>query len=102
MKFTNPANGHTEQVLGTFHWLWCFLWTPIYYAVKGIWTHAIVSLLIGWLIGGAIGWAILFMPVFIVSLIYAFLNKSIVRSYYLRKGWIEESGDLPASPATGG
>ena len=48
MKFTNPANGHTEQVLGTFHWLWCFLWTPIYYAVKGIWTHAIVSLLIGW------------------------------------------------------
>ncbi len=89
MKFTNPANGHEETVLGSLHWLWCFLWTPIYYAVKGIWSHAIISFVLAWLIGGTLGWGLFFMPSIIIALIYAILNKSIVRKHYLQKGWVE-------------
>lgn len=88
MKFKNPTNGHVEEVLGNFHWLWVFLWTPIYYAVKGVWTHAVISFVVGWVIGGTIGLGLLFIPSFLISLIYAIMNKSIVRNHYLRQGWV--------------
>ena len=53
MQFKNPQNDHVETVTSELSWLWVFLWTPIYYAVKGIWIHAIVSLVLG-----IIGWSV--------------------------------------------
>ena len=85
MKFKNPANDHTEEVLSSLYGLWVFLWAPIYYAVKGIWTHAVVSFLLCWVLGAyTFGIATI-----IIALIYAFMNRSIVRKHYLRKGWVE-------------
>lgn len=85
MQFKNPQNDHVETVTTGLSWLWCFLWTPIYYAVKGIWTHAIASLVLAIVIGsftaGIGSW--------IVFIVYAVMNKGIVRAAYLRKGWIE-------------
>lgn len=85
MRFKNPANGHVEEATSGMSWLWALLWPPIYYAVKGIWTHAVVSLVLAWLIGGAT----FGIGTLIVGLFYAFLNGSIVRKHYLGKGWIE-------------
>jgi uncharacterized membrane protein len=85
MQFKNPQNDHVETVTSGLSWLWVLLWTPIYYAVKGIWTHAVASLVLG-----IIGWsATMGVGAVIIGIIYAFLNKSIVKSHYLRKGWIE-------------
>ena len=85
MQFRNPQNDHVETVTTGLSWLWCFLWTPIYYAVKGIWTHAIASLVLAIVIGsftaGIGSW--------LVFIVYAVMNKGIVRTAYLRKGWIE-------------
>jgi len=62
-----------------------FLFGFVYFAVKGIWTHAIVSLVLvialgswSWGIGGLLVW-----------LIYPFFARSIVRAHYLRRGWVE-------------
>jgi hypothetical protein len=41
MKFRNPANGHEEEV--GHAWLWCLLFGFIYFAIKGVWTHAVAS-----------------------------------------------------------
>ena len=85
MQFKNPQNDHVETVTSGLSWLWVFLWTPIYYAVKGIWTHAIVSLVLG-----IIGWSVTMgIGAIAIGVVYAFLNKSIVKSHYLKKGWIE-------------
>ena len=85
MQFRNPQNDHVETVTTGLSWLWCFAWTPIYYAVKGIWTHAIASLVLAIVIGsltaGIGSW--------LVFIVYAVMNKGIVRAAYLRKGWIE-------------
>lgn len=85
MKFKNPQNDYVEEVTSSMHWLWAFLWTPIYYAVKGIWTHAIASFVLNWVVGGAT----IFVGTIIFGVVYAFMNKSIVRKHYLKKGWIE-------------
>ena len=55
---------------------------PLYYAVKGVRTHAIASFLVGWVVG-----ALTFgLATFVIGMIYAIMNRNIVRNYYLGKG----------------
>ena len=75
MKFKNPSNGYIEEVSSGV-WLWVLLFGTIYFVVKGVWTHALVSLIFGLLTVG-ISW-----------LIYPFFASGM-RRYYLKKGWIE-------------
>ena len=78
MKFKNTQNDYIEEVSG-LTWLWALLFGGIYFAVKGIWTHAIVGI-------------VLAVPTFGLSwVIYAFFAKNIVRASYLKKGWVEVS-----------
>lgn len=85
MPFRNPQNNYVEEGTTGISWLWAFLWAPLYYAVKGIWPHAIFSFLLAWVLGPfTFGIAAL-----IVGIVYAFINKSVVRSHYLKKGWHE-------------
>ncbi len=58
-------------------WLWVLLFGFVYFAVKGVWTHAIAGLVLAFLTFG-ISW-----------LIYPFFAGSIMRTNYLRKGWIQ-------------
>ena len=74
LRFQNPANGYTEQV--GVPWVWCLLFGCIYFAVKGIWTHAVAALLLALLTAG-FSW-----------LVYPFFTRSIVEKHYLRSGWI--------------
>lgn len=75
MKFKNPANDYVETVSGA--WFWVLLFGVIYFAVKGVWTHALVSLILAICTAG-ISW-----------LLYPFFASSIMRTHYLRRGWIE-------------
>jgi len=75
MKFRNNANGYIEEV--SLPGLWVFLFGFIYFAVKGVWTHAIASFfLAGFTLG--ISW-----------LVYPFLASGIMRKHYLTRGWVE-------------
>ena len=76
MKFKNTKNNYIEEV-SSLSWLWCFLFGFIYFAIKGIWRHAIVSLVLAFVTFG-ISW-----------FIYPFFIKSIIRKDYLRRGWKE-------------
>lgn len=77
MRFQNPSNGYIEEASVPF--LWTFLFGCIYFAVKGIWTHFVVGLILAVCTFG-LSW-----------LIYPFFAGSIVRSHFLRKGWNEIS-----------
>lgn len=59
MIFENPANGYQEEFHGAF--IWSLLFGPIYFAVKGIWTHAVVAFVLACATAG-ISW--LFYPFF--------------------------------------
>jgi hypothetical protein len=66
-------NGYQEKA--NFCGLWCLLFGVIYFAVKGVWTHVFVGLILAFLTCG-ISW-----------LIYPFFAGKIVRKSYLKKGW---------------
>ncbi len=76
MQFKNPNNGYVEEV-SDIVWPWVLLFGCIYFAVRGVWTHAAAGLLLAILTGG-ISW-----------LIYPFFAHSIMRRHYLRRGWQE-------------
>lgn len=76
-SFRNPANGYEEKV--GYAGLWCLLFGPAYFAVKGVWTHAAASLLLAIPTAG-LSW-----------LVYPFFAKQAVATNYLRRGWTEIS-----------
>ena len=75
-KFKNPSNDYVETA-SSFAWLWTILWAPLYFAFKGIWSHAVVSLVLGICTFG------------VSSIVYAFFANSIVGNNYSKKGWIK-------------
>jgi hypothetical protein len=83
-RFKHPANNHIETASGPFSWLWCLLFGPIYFAVKGNWRHVFVSLVLTFLTASLSWW------------IYPFFVYGINAQKYQRDGWIE----LDAAPKT--
>lgn len=75
MRFRNQANGYEEDA--ELCWFWTLLGGPIYFAVRGIWTHAVVSVL-AVLCTFGISW-----------LVYPLFASRIVRRHYLGRGWVE-------------
>lgn len=74
--FKNPNNDYVEEVSG-LSWLWVLLFGTLYFAVKGIWKHVFISLILAILTLG-LAW-----------LIYPFFAKGILEKHYLVKGWKE-------------
>jgi len=73
LKF--EKDGYIEEA--NHPWLWTLLFGCFYFAAKGIWTHAAVSLGVA-LITGGISW-----------FVYPFFAPAVVRNHYLRNGWRE-------------
>lgn len=73
MKFKNKSNGYTEEA--NLCWLWCLLFGSLYFAVRGVWTHMIVSFILAILTMG-ISW-----------IFYPFFASEIIEKKYLRDGW---------------
>ena len=83
-KFKNK-HGYIEELKYPF--LLCLLLGPIYFAMKRIWSHCTVLILLLSLI------LITFIPLIIAWLFYPFFAKSIIENSYLRKGWKKISKD---------
>jgi hypothetical protein len=77
IRFQNPANGYEEDI-GT-PWIWCLLFGCIYFAVRGVWTHAVAALLLA-VITARFSW-----------LVYPFFARAAVERHYFRKGWLPVS-----------
>jgi hypothetical protein len=75
MVFRNPANGYEERIESA--WLWTLLFGCFYFAVKGVWTHAIAAFLLALMTYG-LSW-----------LVYPFFANRIMETHFLRKGWIK-------------
>jgi ribosomal protein S27E len=76
MMFKNPANGYTEEVARDA-WAYVLLFGCLYFAVKGVWTHAVAGFVLAFLTCG-MSW-----------LVYPFFANKIMKNHYLRKGWIQ-------------
>ena len=82
MRFRNPANGQIDD-FGDTVWPQVLVLGPIYFASKGMWSHAILA--------GVMAFMSAFLTWFFV---YPFFAKMIIRSHYAKKGWTDIS-DLP-------
>jgi len=60
-------------------WFGCLLLGPLFFISKGIWTHAILSVIFAVMTFG-VSW-----------LVYPIFAKGIVRKHFLSKGWFEVS-----------
>lgn len=76
MKFKNPLNNFVEEI-SEFTWLWTLLFGSIYFAVKGVWSHALISFILAGITFG-VSW-----------LIYPFFAKSIVEKKFRQNGWVQ-------------
>lgn len=74
--FENPDNGYVVQVSTSDAFL-VLLFGSLYFAAKGVWSHAIVSLIVAIATIG-ISW-----------LVYPFFTRSIMEDHYLKMGWRE-------------
>ena len=46
MMFKNPSNDFVQETSSPLSWLWVFLFGFLYFAVKGIWTHAVANFIL--------------------------------------------------------
>ena len=74
LQFQNPENGFVEEVSNAP--LWVLLFGCFYFAAKGVWTHAVAGFLAALCTCG-ISW-----------LVYPFFADQVMRTHYLRKGWV--------------
>ena len=80
MQFRNPSNNYVESSGSAFTWLWCLLFGPLYFLVKGNIFHAILSFVLALFTLG------------ISHLLYPFFVYGINRRRYLRDGWVPVNG----------
>jgi hypothetical protein len=77
MIFKNPQNDYIEESASPLSWLWVLLLGPLYWVLRGVWTHAIAHLILALLTYG------------IAHLIYPFFTYYILRKSYLKRGWVK-------------
>lgn len=73
MCFKHPISDYVEET--SLQWLWTLLFGPLYFAVKGVWSHALLHLVLSLLIFG-LPW-----------LIYPFFASDIIYRHYMAHGW---------------
>jgi hypothetical protein len=71
--FKNPRTG--DQVSIENAALWTFLFGPLYFAHRGIWSHAGISFVVA-IVTSGIGW-----------LVYPFFARGIIRKHLLAQSW---------------
>lgn len=85
MTFTNPTNGYVKRIEAPGGL--CLVGGPIFFALHGIWVHAILSAVLA---VGTMG---------ISWLLYPLSAESIVRNAYLSRGWKEQAEpERPPAP----
>lgn len=75
--FENPSNNYREYGSGGLAFLFTLLFGCFFFAIKGIWSHFFISLILA-IVTVGISW-----------LIYPFFVSGIIKKHYLKKGWIE-------------
>lgn len=82
-RFRNPQNGYSERVT-PLSILGAFLLGPIWFALQGLWAHALIELLLVMLFSGFL----LFWPLLALAWIaYALAGPWLLSRAYLRNGW---------------
>ena len=76
-------------------WLWTLIFGPIYFAFKGVWSHAIAMPIVYLILGTLTGWSEVSLIVNgVPSLVWVCFAHVIIRDHYLAKGW-EQIDPLP-------
>ena len=75
MMFKNPSNDFVQETSSPLSWLWVFLFGFLYFAVKGIWTHAVANFIL------------VICTVGLCQFVYPFFTYGIIRRHHLNKGW---------------
>jgi peptidoglycan biosynthesis protein MviN/MurJ (putative lipid II flippase) len=57
-------------------WLWTLLFGPLYFALKGVWSHVFISIVVAALTSG------------FSTIIYPLFSNKIIEKHYMDSGWI--------------
>ena len=76
IKFENPQNGYAENYDTIKSPIWCALFGPFYWLIRGNWFHAILSAIPAIFTYG------------LSNIVYAFFANKININDYGKKGWI--------------
>lgn len=98
--FENPANGYQESVNFATSALGAALFGPVYFALKGAWSWAIVEFI--WSFALIAMWPPLTLIVIPIQLLVGLLAPGILAKRYLQRGWkeIKETETGRANPTT--
>lgn len=91
LMFKHPLHGEIATVVGLV-WLWVLLLNGIYFGVKNVWKHLIITSVIAVVVIGIVLLTsnLYYFGLLSISwLIYPFFAKSIIKQYYQQKGWIQ-------------
>ena len=94
--FKNPQNGYVEKVTTPFSWVGFLVLGPIYFAIKGLWGHAVVSFFVlgpVWTFSVGFAGESWWIPVGIVYAIYSIGVYPAVDLKYKRMGWMKVDRD---------
>lgn len=72
--YKHPEHDYSES-FGKITWIWVLLFGPIFWAVKGVWTHFAAHLLLA------------IITIGIAHLIYPFFTYKILHNHYRKLGW---------------
>lgn len=86
MKFRNPQNDYIEEKSNA--WLWTLLFGGLYFLSNEMWGPGVLwcALGLGLHLSSGISGTIFLI---FVSIVFAIFSEKLVRTSYLRKGWIE-------------
>ena len=90
MQLRNPST-RTVIDVSSLVWLWTFIFNFFYFAFKGVWLHAIISLLL------------IYPTMGLSCLVYPFFARSILIKHYLKQGWIpldSNADNIALSPSS--
>lgn len=87
--FEDPRNSHREEVNGWAS-LWALCFGLFYFAIKGVWRHVVIQLLVIVFFIATMGPPGIMFGL-LMWVVYAALAQGVVASNYLRNGWREVS-----------
>lgn len=79
-RFQNPSNAYTVSMSTPVEFITCLAFGTIYFAYRGIWGHALLSLVAAVLTHG-LSW-----------LVYPFFVDKILKHHYQQRGWVALDG----------
>lgn len=100
LTFVHPQNGHQES-LSSLAWLWCLIFGVFYLLAKGLWSHALLAVVLIAVAGVMGGGSAALLASIVIWIGYSACVSHLWSRKYLRLGWIQVADESPQGHSCG-